>query len=938
GVHRHETVERLAEGYADELRGLIAHCRSAEAGGYTPSDFPLAKLEQAELDALLGSERGVEDVYPLTPLQEGMLFHALYAPGSGVYVGQSAFLLEGPLDAEALERAWQGAVGRHEALRAGFAWEGLPRPLQVIRREAKVPFRREDWRGLDEAGREARLQEFLTADRVEGFDVGRGPLMRLALFRVGEEEHQLVWTNHHLILDGWSLSVIFRDVLGLYAAYARGEAPQAVPGRRYRRYVEWLERQDRARAERFWREALAGFGAPTPVPVVRERASEESGPGAAKLSLSEKWTGALQEQARRRGVTLSTMVQGAWALLLSRYAGEEDVVFGATVSGRPPELAGAEETVGLFINTLPVRVRLRGEATLGEWLGQLQREQVEAREYEYAPLVEVQRWSEVPRGESLFESLVVFENFPVDQAVAEESGGLDGLRVRTTQGIHQTNYPLVLIAHPADGLAVEVRYDRRRVEAEMAQRLADQVGVVLEAMAADAGLHLPDVSLLREPERALVLRGWNDTATGYRWTCLHELFAEQAARTPGAAAVAFGSDELTYAELDRRANRVAHALRRRGVGPETRVALLMEPSIEVIVALLGVLKAGGAYVPLDPTAPGDRLGYLLEDSGAALVLAHAPTAEAATEHRVPVLRVEADAFPEEPETRVESGVDPDGLAYVIYTSGSTGRPKGVMVPHRGVCNSVAAFSAAYHVVEEARVLLFAPLHFDASVLDVFTALCTGATLVVAPREAMMPGEELLALLRAQRVTHAKFTPSALAATPWEELPRLRTVISGGEACSAEVVARWAPGRRFYNGYGPTETSVRVTVQETADGTRPPPIGRPVANVRLYVLDAGMGPVPVGVAGELYVGGVGVTRGYLRRAELTAAAYVPDPFGGEAGARLYRTGDRVQWNGRGEMEFLGRVDQQVKIRGFRIEPGEIEAALVEHGSVGAAAVT
>ncbi|MBV9773489.1 MAG: non-ribosomal peptide synthetase, partial [Gemmatimonadetes bacterium] len=334
GVHRHETVERLAQGYVEELRELIAHCTSAEAGGCTPSDFPLAGLEQTALDALLGSERGVEDVYPLTPLQEGMLFHALYAPGSGVYLGQAGFVLEGRLDAEALERAWQGTVARHEALRAGFAWEGVPRPLQVIRQEAKLAFHQEDWRGLDEAEQQARLELYLTADRAAGFDLRRGPLMRIGLFRLADEEHQLVWTHHHLVLDGWSFSMLFGDVLTLYRAYAHGEVPKVAPARRYREYVAWLERQDRTRAERHWREALAGFDSPTPLPIVRTRrsdtdAKEAEGLGVAKLLLAPERTAALQEQARKWGVTMSTLVQGAWALLLGRYAGEEDVLFGA---------------------------------------------------------------------------------------------------------------------------------------------------------------------------------------------------------------------------------------------------------------------------------------------------------------------------------------------------------------------------------------------------------------------------------------------------------------------------------------------------------------------------------------------------------------------------------------------------------------------------------
>ena len=563
----------------------------------------------------------IENIYPLAPLQEGMLFHALYAPESGVYVGQFGFVLEGPLDAEALERAWQGVVARHEALRAAFAWEGVPQPIQVIRREVKVPFRAEDWRELDEAGRRVRMEAYLETDRAQGFDLKRPPLMRLALFRVGEAEHRLVWTHHHLILDGWSLSLLFRDVLALYEAHARGETPRArTKTHPYREYVEWLGRQDRARAERFWREALAGFDTATPLPGVLARAGEARGQGAARRVLSPERTQALREQARRWGVTLSTVVQGAWGLLLSRWSGEEDVVFGGTVSGRPPELPGAEETVGLFINTLPVRVRLEPEAQLGEWLGRLQREQVEAREYEYAPLADVQRWSGVQAGEGLFDSLVAFENYPIDLAVREHGSRPGELRVRATGAIEQANYPLVVSAWSAEQLEAEIRYDRGRVDDEVAERMASHLEVLLESIADDPDQRLSGLSLLRAGERAELLAASRAVAVEHGHACVHELFARQAERTPDAAALAFEGETLTYAELERRANRLAHALRRRGVGPEVRVAVCAERSAELVVALLAVLKAGGAYVPIDPAYPAERIAYLLEDSGCAAVL------------------------------------------------------------------------------------------------------------------------------------------------------------------------------------------------------------------------------------------------------------------------------------------------------------------------------
>ncbi|HEV2733755.1 MAG TPA: amino acid adenylation domain-containing protein, partial [Longimicrobiaceae bacterium] len=940
-VHRRDTIERLAACYAGELRGLIAHCRGAGTGGCTPADFPLAGLDQPALDALPGSERGVEDVYPLTPMQEGMHFHSLLAPGSGVYVGQFGYLLEGPLDVGALERAWQGAVARHEALRASFAWEGLPRPVQVIRREAALPFRVEDWRGLGGAERQARLERHLEADRAAGFDTRRAPLMRVALFRLDEEEHQLVWTHHHLVMDGWSLSLLLRDVLAVYAARVRGEEPRAAPAVRYREYVAWLERQDRGRAERFWREALAGFDAPTPLPVSGPSRPGGEGQGTAALPLSAERSAALRERARGWGVTPGTLVQGAWALLLSRYTGEDDVLFGATVSGRPAELEGAEEIVGLFINTLPVRVRLRPEATLREWLAELQREQVEAREYDYAPLVEVRKWSGVPSGRPLFESLVVFETQPVDQAVNEWAGNVEGVRVRNNLLRGQSNYPLSLVAHGVSQLTLEIHHDRGLVEAEAAERLASHLETLLEGMAAHPRRRLAEVGLLRESERRQVLETWNDTAAPSPAACVHELFAEQAARTPGAVALVHDARKLDYAELDRRSSRLARRLARSGVGPDVRVGVCAERSPEMVAGLLAILKAGGAYVPLDPAYPPERLAHMLADAGIGVLMVQPGLLERLPEHAAEVVLLDAAA--DGGERDGDAGppavaVSPENAAYVVYTSGSTGAPKGVVVTHAGAASLLAHAVRTLGAAPGDNVLQTASPSFDASLLEVFVALLSGATLHVAERDVVLSPERLGALLLEGEIDVWVSTPTLLDSLPAGDFPALRTVTTGGERCSAGTAARWSRGRRLLNMYGPTETTIYATAHECAPGAvEVPPIGRPVAGARAYVLDAWGGPLPVGVPGELYVGGAGVARGYLGRPELTAERFVPDPFG-PAGGRLYRTGDRARWLDSGELEYLGRLDQQVKVRGVRIEPGEVEAAMRAHPGVRDAAVT
>ncbi|HEX7239324.1 MAG TPA: condensation domain-containing protein, partial [Longimicrobiaceae bacterium] len=733
----------------------------------------------------------IEDVYPLTPLQEGMLFHALYAPGSGVYVGQLGFVLEGLLDGDALERAWQGAVARHEALRAGFVWEGVPRPVQVIRREVKLPFLREDWRGLDEAARQACLEDYLAADRARGFELKRAPLMRLALFRVGEAAHQLVWTHHHLVLDGWSLSLLFGDVLRLYAAYARGEAPRAGAGRRYREYVAWLERQDRSAAERYWREALAGFGAATVLPGVRRVRGGEQGQGSAKVVLSMERTRALQERARRWGVTLNTVVQGAWALLLSRYAGEEDVVFGTTVSGRPVELAGAEETVGMFINTLPVRVRVQGGAEVGEWLAQLQREQVEAREYEYAPLVQVQKWSEMPAGEALFESLVVYENYPVDRTLAEQVGGLGGLRVRSSFGREQANDPLVLSAQATPTLQVELRYDQERIEGEVAERLPGQLEVVLEAMAADSARRISQLSLLRDAERLQVLAGARAQPIAHPPACVHELFSVQATRTPDLTAVAGPGRAMTYIELERSSNRLACYLRMRGVGPVARVGICLEPGIDVVVGVLAVLKAGGAYVPLDPTYPEERLAYMLADSGASVLLTHSALLELLPAFAGELVRLDVDAaaIAAQEDQPVRSGLDTRSVAYVIYTSGSTGRPKGVVVEHASLASTLLTTRETFGLAVGEVFPAMASYAFDIWSFEVFTPLLSGGEVRLLERGTVRDVERLSEELAGADSVHAvpvlmREIVARVQAGPGV-LPRMRHVFIGGDAIAPD---------------------------------------------------------------------------------------------------------------------------------------------------------
>ncbi|HZI11032.1 MAG TPA: amino acid adenylation domain-containing protein [Myxococcus sp.] len=678
------------------------------------------------------------------------------------------------------------------------------------------------------------------------------------------------------------------------------------------------------------------MSSPTPLPAGTAASGARHMPEE-RVYLSPEDTAALQSFARRHQLTLNTLLQAAWALLLARHSGLDDVLFGITVAGRPPELPGADNMVGLFINSLPARVRLPAHEPLLSWLQSLQAQQQELQSHEHSPLVQVQGWSEVPRGTPLFDSLLVFENYPLDASVQQRADTL--LDIREVSTFDHTHYPLTLGVIPGQRLLMRLSYDSARYDEAGIQRLLGQLRSALQSMVAGAGQRLADVTLLSEPERRQLLVEWNGARTeGTGDSCAHALFEAQARRTPDAPAVTFEGTTLTYAELDRRANQLAWHLRARGVGPEVLVGLCVERSPELVVGMLGIMKAGGAYVPLDPSLPMERLGFMIAQAGLMVLVTQEPLADQlpASGQLLVCLDSDAPALAAEPATPPATAATADTLAYAIFTSGSTGQPKGTLLVHRGLCNTALAAMAALDIQPHGRVLQFASTGFDASVWEVFSALLAGACLVLAPREQLMPGEPLQQLLVRESISTVTLTPSALAPLSPQGLPALRTVAAAGEACTPELATRWKPGRRFINAYGPTEVTVCATLSADVDVERPT-IGAPLPNVQVYVLGTGLELLLPGASGELYVGGLGLARGYLRQPALTAERFVPHPFSTTPGERLYRTGDRVRWRADGTLEFLGRADHQVKVRGFRIELGEIEAVLSRYPTVREAAV-
>ncbi|HMC03847.1 MAG TPA: condensation domain-containing protein, partial [Actinomycetota bacterium] len=838
----------------EALREIVEHCSEPGAGGRTPSDFPLARLDQGSVDRLVGDGRAVEDIYPLTPMQAGMVFHSLSQAEQGVYFEQESFVVEGVRDPHLLGRAFQQVVDRTPVLRTRVVWEGVAEPLQVVEREASLPVRHLDWSELSEAERHQELGALLERDRAEGLDLAMAPLARLVLARLSDSEVQVVWSFHHVLLDGWSAFQVLSDVFACHGGLAGDGTGRALPARRpFRDYLAWLQAQDARAAEEHWRGVLAGLESPTALPYDRAPVQAHTTRSSAwlPLELGEAESARLSEFAKGHRLTLNTVVQGAWSLLLSRYSGQREVCFGATVSGRPADLAGVDAISGIFINTVPVRADVDGARDVVGWLGELQAAQAESRRFDFVSLAQIQTWSDLPGGVNLFDSIVVFENYPMNDDVV----AAHGLAVREAEAIETTNYPLSLVASPGRRLSVLLGYDPDLFDAATIERMAGHLTRVLETVAADPTTPLDRIDILSEEERRRVLVAWNDTERAVPPALLPELFEAQVARTPDAVAVVFGDESLSYAELNEAANRLAHHLIERGVGPERIVALALPRSVEIVVAQLAVAKAGAAYLPVDPEYPEERIAFMLSDAAPVLVLTVAELAS-----RLPALDGVPVVVLDEPATvaavgeeRDHSPTDADRLAplrlahpaYVIYTSGSTGRPKGVVVSHAGLASFSAAEVEHFAVEAGDRVLQFSSPSFDASVLELCMSLPAGAALVVPPPGPLL-GEALAEVLAQHGVSHALIPPTALATVPEEAaecLAQFRTLIVGGEACTAELVARWAPGRAMINAYGPTESTVVSTWSEALSPGGTPPIGRPIPGIRAYVLDADLRPVP-----------------------------------------------------------------------------------------------
>ena len=861
--------------------------------------------------------------------QERLWFLEQLFPGEVAYTMAGAVRLSGALDVGALERALGAVAARHESLRTTFrAVEGTPR--QVVAAQAEVRLRVQDLSGLAAAQRDKEALALASAEVRVPFDLAAGPLFRAVLYRTRADEHLLLLLMHHIVSDAWSVSVLLRELAEFYEASVTGRQPSLPElAIQYADYAEWqrdwLKGQELERQLEYWRGRLAGAPQVLELPTDHPRPPAESHRGAQHVFLiAREPSERIKALARREGVTTFMALLAAFEVLLFRYSGQSDLLVGTPIAGRNrTELEGL---IGFFANTLVLRGELSGDPSVRELLGRVRETCLGAYAHQDTPFEslvgELRPERDLSRN-PLFQAMLILENVP------ERSLDLPGLTVTPVQvdrRAAQLDLTLYLQETP-EGLRGTFEYATDLFEAQTVARMAGHFQRLLEGLLEAPERRISALPLLTA-EEASQQRAWNATATEYSSACVQELIARQAARTPERAAVEFAGRCLSYRDLEAKVERLARRLRARGVAPGARVGVFMERCPDMVVAVLAVLKAGGAYVPLDPAFPAERLAFMLEDSAAPLLLTHAAVAAEVPSRAVPILRVDEETDGEE-VARSAAGPSPDDVAYVIYTSGSTGRPKGVAVTHRSLVNLLESMGREPGFGEADVMLSVTTLSFDIAALELYLPLMKGGKVVLASREEAMDGTLLVARLSSSGATVMQATPASwrlLLESGWRGTPGLK-VLCGGEALPRDLAdALLSRAGEVWNVYGPTETTVWSTACKLESGDGPISIGRPIANTQTWVLDAQLQRQPVGVPGELFIGGVGVARGYWQRPDLTAERFLPDPFSDEPGARLYRTGDLARWLPDGRLECLGRLDNQVKVRGFRIEPGEIETAL------------
>ncbi len=895
------------------------------------------------------NKENIESIYPLSPMQDGMLFHSIYGKASNVYVLVSHFSLHGPLNVSAFKRAWQRVLNRHPVLRTFFVWKNRVTPLQIVHRRVELPWQEQDWRHVTSSLQTKRSKTFLETEPNKEFNLSKAPLVRLTLVRKTQNDYHFFITHHHMIIDGWSMALLLKEVFTVYQSSCKDENISLEEPQPYKKYITWLKQQDLTEAELYWRKALQGFTKPTPIRLGQAFKKPQSSLqvyAGEELRLSRTTSAELQSLAKQHQITLNTLMQGAWALLLNRYSGESDIVFGTVVSGRSITLTDIDSMIGLFINTLPVRVQLSPHASLVPWLKEVHAQQVQSHKFEHCSLRTIQSWSELERsdGRSLFDSLLVFGNYPIETLLKDAAQDLEIGKVDFLEG---SNYPLTVLIDPGEELTMRMRYDTDRFDDRTIVHILKHFQLLLETFLANSNQLLSNFSLLTTAEHQQLVIDFNQTnAPVLDDQTVVSLFEEQVANTPNAVALYVDGNTLSYAQLNKKANQLAHFLIKHDIHREDIVALFLDRSPEAVVAILGILKAGAGYMPVDTMLPAERIALMLTETAAPLVLTkerfvtHLPESAANTL----CLDTNWPAIETEPDDNPLTAATPDNLAYIIYTSGSTGTPKGAMVRHSNLFNYAWWAKNFYLQGQKLDFPLFTSLSFDLTVTSIYVPLISGSKIVIYG-ESDSSNLVILDVIKDDLVDIIKLTPAHLSLL--KELnpvqSRLRKMILGGEDLKrnlAKSVSDLFDNKiEIYNEYGPTEATVGCMIHrfdpelDTDDSV---PIGKPITNAQVYLLDEHLNPVPGGVIGEICIGGRGVARGYLGRPELNAAKFVEVPW--QTDAILYRTGDLARWTFDGKMQYLGRTDDQVKVKGYRVELGEIESKLLRHPDIELGVVT
>ncbi|WP_342755398.1 amino acid adenylation domain-containing protein [Pantoea sp. MBD-2R] len=922
---RHVLKPEIVEAWADELQQHLQQLLAElTARPLLAADFPFSGLGQVQFDALVGQRR-ITDIYPLSPLQEGMLFHSVAEPEHHAYHEQAIATLE-RLDPELFIGAWKKLLSRHDILRTSFHWQDLPRPLQIVHAEAELPVNVFDWRGEDHR---QRLAEFLQEDAENTFDLSASPLLRIMLARIDNDSWRWVCSYHHILMDGWSLPLLMGELVEIYQGMVAALPSDLPPPVQYGLHIEKLvNNTHRHSSELFWQKALAGLERPT---LLSPR--QQSGQAVyheLMVSPSPEWEQAVRQSAREAGVSLGNVFNAAWGILLALSGYGNDVVFGSTLSGREAGVADVDKMIGLFINTLPLRLRLRPEMSVRDLLHEARQYQANLQEHSHDRLVDVQRWSGMEGEGTLFDSVLVIENYP--GGVPEDNG--KGFRLAEFQYREHSNYPVTLAVLPDNGLKIKLDYNCATFDDEAAALLLTRLTDLIGKMAADADRKIGTLDLLTDAEQKQAQQVWNAGASAAVAPVLaHQMFEAVVARQPHAPALLQGDERYDYFRLNQQADTLAATLQQQGVGAESVVAVMLSRGPFAVISLLAILKAGGVYLPLDAEYPVERLDYMLRDSGAVMLLSDSAHSVSKLNALPNLLLLDDFDFTSQARPRSCDSLTADNLAYLIYTSGSTGKPKPVGVTHDGIANLRAETERMLGTGADARVYMQAPLSFDASVWEVMMALFGGGSLVLPESDA--EGDVLDALHRAaerHQFTHVLVTPALLGLLSDYALPSLHTLIVGGDAAAPGMLAQWARSRRVFNAYGPSECTVCVAIEPCDVNTITPPLGLPLRGIAMYLLDCWGNPVPPGVSGEIFLGGESLARGYIGRPALTAAAFIPDRFSNVPGARLYRTGDTGIRLADGRIKYAGRLGGYAKLRGNRIDLNGVELLLQSHPAV------